>query len=154
MERALRLISRLAGRGLGGGDVIPLTVERIAGNRREAMVAAMEALTAQDSPVLERLDRFFEEHPTASRLKYGLRFVSHQLWDEVLGWAVTRGHWDDADLQAIDAYLFGGTVFRYATIFGGSFSRTRLWRRSPPASATSPSRYGRSWSRPGRSTRP
>ena len=124
MERALRLISRLAGRGLGGGDVIPLTVERIAGNRREAMVAAMEALTASDSPVLARLDRFFEEYPTTSRLKYGLRFVSHQLWDEVLGWAVTRGHWDDADLQAIDAYLFGGTVFRYATIFGGSFSRS------------------------------
>ena len=45
MERALRLISRLAGRGLGGGDVLPLTVERIAGNRREAMVAAMDALT-------------------------------------------------------------------------------------------------------------
>ena len=124
MERALRLISRLAGRGLGGGDVLPLTVERIAGNRREAMVAAMDALTSNDSPVLERLDRFFEEYPTASRLKYGLRFVSHQLWDEVLGWAVTRGHWDDADLQAIDAYLFGGTVFRYATIFGGSFSRS------------------------------
>ena len=124
MERALRLISRLAGRGLGGGDVLPLTVERIAGNRREAMVAAMDALTSNDSPVLERLDRFFEEHPTTSRLKYGLRFVSHQLWDEVLGWAVTRGHWDDADLQAIDAYLFGGTVFRYATIFGAGFSRS------------------------------
>jgi Protein of unknown function DUF262/Protein of unknown function (DUF1524) len=124
MERALRLVSRLAGRGLGGGDVIPLTVERIAGTRREAMVAAMQALTASDSPVLARLDRFFEEHPTKSGLKYGLRFVSHQLWDEVLGWAVTRGHWDDADLQAIDAYLFGGTVFRYATIFGGSFSRS------------------------------
>ena len=61
MERALRLISRLAGRGLGGGDVIPLTVERIAGNRREAMVAAMDALTSDGSPVLERLDRFFEE---------------------------------------------------------------------------------------------
>ena len=124
MERALRLISRLAGRGLGGGDVLPLTVERIAGNRREAMVAAMDALTSNDSPVLERLDRFFEEHPTESRLKYGLRYVSHQLWDEVLGWAVTRGHWDDADLQAIDAYLFGGTVFRYATIFGTGFSRS------------------------------
>ena len=123
-ERALRLVSRLAGRGLGGGDVLPLTVERIAGNRRKAMVAAMEALTSNDSPVLERLDRFFEEYPTASRLKYGLRFVSHQLWDEVLGWAVTRGRWDDADLQAIDAYLFGGTVFRYATIFGAGFSRS------------------------------
>jgi hypothetical protein len=124
MERALRLISRLAGRGLGGGDVIPLTVERIAGSRREAMVAATETLTLKDSPVLERLDRFFEDYPTASRLKYGLRFVSNQLWDEVLGWAVTRGHWDDADLQAIDAYLFGGTVFRYATIFGTGFSTT------------------------------
>jgi hypothetical protein len=124
MERALRVISRLAGRGLGGGDVLPLTVERIAGNRREAMVAAMDALTSTDSPVRERLDRFFEEHPTKSRLKYGLRFVSHQLWDDVLAWAVTCGHWDDADLQAIDAYLFGGTVFRYATIFGTGFSTT------------------------------
>jgi hypothetical protein len=124
MERALRLISRLAGRGLGGGDVIPLTVERIAGGRREAMVEAMHALTSKDSPVLERVDRFFEEHSTASRLKYGLRFVSNQLWDEVLGWAVTRGHWDDTDMEAIDAYLFGGTVFRYATIFGTGFSTT------------------------------
>ena len=124
MERALRLISRLAGRGLRGGDVLPLTVERIAGNRRDAMVAAMDALTSNDSPVLAHLDRFFEEHPTKSRLQYGLRYVSHQLWDDVLGWAVTRGRWDDADLQAIDAYLFGGTVFRYATIFGTGFSRT------------------------------
>lgn len=123
MERALRLISRLAGRGLGGGDVLPLTVERIAGNRREAMVAAMEALTSDDSPVLKLLDRFFEEYPSKSRLKYGLRYVSHQLWDEVLGWAVTRGRWDDTDLHAIDAYLFGGTVFHYATIFRASFSR-------------------------------
>lgn len=123
MERALRFISRLAGRGLGGGDVLPLTVERIAGGRREAMVAAMEALTSDGSPVLERLDRFFEEYSAASRLKYGLRFVSQQLWDDVLCWAITRGHWDNADLRAIDAYLFGGTVFRYATIFGASFSR-------------------------------
>ena len=124
MERALRFISRLAGRGLRGGDVLPLTVERIAGNRRDAMVAAMDALTSSDSPVLAHLDRFFEEYPTTSRLRYGLRYVSHQLWDDVLGWAVTRGHWDDADLQAIDAYLFGGTVFRYATIFGTGFSTT------------------------------
>ena len=123
MERALRLISRLAGRGLRGGDVLPLTVERIAGNRRDAMVAAMDALTLKGSPVLAGLDRFFEEYPTKSRLKYGLRFVTPQLWDEVLGWAVTRGHWDDADLQAVDAYLFGGTVFRYATILGATFSR-------------------------------
>jgi len=122
MERALRFISRLAGRGLGGGDVLPLTVERIAGGRREAMVAAMDALTRKDSPVLERLARFFEAYPAASRLKYGLRYVSYQLWDEVLGWAVTRGHWDDADLQAIDSFLFGGTLFRYATIFGTCFS--------------------------------
>ena len=104
--------------------------------------------------MLERLDRFFEEYPNASRLKYGLRYVSHQLWDEILGWAITRGRWDDADLQAIDAYLFGGTIFRYATIFGASFSRTRSWRRSRPAYATSPSRYRQSCSRPGRSTRP
>jgi Protein of unknown function (DUF1524) len=123
MERALRLISRLAGRGLGGGDVLPPTVERIAGNRREAMVEAMGALTSQGSPVLEGLERFFEEYPTKSRLKYGLRYVSRQLWDEVLGWTVTRGRWDDADLRAIDAYLFGGTVFRYATILGATFSR-------------------------------
>jgi hypothetical protein len=124
MERALRLISRLAGRGLRGGDVLPLTVERIAGNRRDAMVAAMDALTSSDSPVLATLDPFFEEYPTKSRLRYGLRHVSHQLWDDVLGWAVTRGRWDDADLHAIDAYLFGGTVFRYATILGTGFSRT------------------------------
>jgi hypothetical protein len=123
VDRALRLISRLAGRGLGGGDVIPLTVERIAGNRREAMVAAIDALTSDRSPVLGCLDRFFEEYSTASLLKYGLRYVSYHLWDEVLGWAVTSGHWDDADLKAIDAYLFGGTVFRYATIFGPTFSR-------------------------------
>ena len=124
MEQALRLISRLAGRGLGGGDVIPLSVERIAGARRDAMVAAMQTLTMNDSPVLERLDRFFEEHAAVSRLKYGLRFVSQQLWDDVLGWAVTRGHWDDADLHAIDAYLVGGTLFSYPSIFGTGFSTT------------------------------
>jgi hypothetical protein len=124
IERALRLISRLAGRGLGGGDVIPLTVERIARNRRDAMIAALDALTSGASPVLGRLDRFVEEYLTASRLTYGVWFVSYQLWDEVLGWAVTRGHWADSDLEAIDAYLFGGTVFRYATIFRDTFSRS------------------------------
>ena len=124
MERALRLISRLAGRGLAGGDVIPLTVERIAGGRRDAMVAAMEALTSKASPVLQHLDRFFEDHSAASQLKYGLRFVSNQLWDDVLGWAVTRGHWDEADLKAIDAYLFGGTMLSYPSILGTGFSTT------------------------------
>ena len=88
------------------------------------MVAAMDALTSRESPVLERLDRFFKEYPTMSQLKYGLWFVSNQLWDDVLGWAVARGQWDDADLRAIDAYLFGGTLFRYATILSTGFSTT------------------------------
>ncbi|MGO9909036.1 MAG: hypothetical protein ACLP4R_27070 [Solirubrobacteraceae bacterium] len=60
MERALRFISRLAGRGLEGGDVLPLVVECIAGSRREAIVEAMDALTLKDSTALERLDAFFE----------------------------------------------------------------------------------------------
>jgi hypothetical protein len=131
MEPSLRFISRLAGRGLGEGDVLPLRVERIAGSRREEMIAAMDALTLKDSsPVLERLDRFFEEYPAASRLKYGLWFVSQQLWDGVLGWAVTRGHWDDADLQAIDssAGRSSGTQRSFAPASVGA----RSGRRWPP----------------------
>jgi hypothetical protein len=89
------------------------------------LAGAPEPLRGQIQRQVVRANGGHEPRPhLASRLKYGLRFVSHQLWDEVLGWAVTRGRWDDADLQAIDAYLFGGTVFRYATIFGARFSRS------------------------------
>jgi hypothetical protein len=126
LKQALRLISRLAGRSLGR-DVIPLTVERIAGDNGDAMIDAMRALTTmRQSPALDRLIQFFHDYPTASRLKYGLRFVREQLWDEVLAWAVARGHWDAADLQIIDSYLLGATLFQYPTVLGDAFSRRAL----------------------------
>jgi NAD dependent epimerase/dehydratase family/Protein of unknown function (DUF1524) len=121
-----RLVPQLIERG---HEVIGTSKSRGKAERIAALGARAIVLDLLDAPavgkvVLDSEPDAVVNQATASRLKYGLRFVSHQLWDDVLGWAVTRGHWDDADLQKIDAYLLGGTVFRYATIFGGSFSRS------------------------------
>lgn len=126
MMGALRLISRVAARSLGRGDVIPLRVSRIAGASREAMVSAMGHLTAEGSALLTQLARFTQDFGSESGLGFAARLVRGQLWDEVLAWAVVRGTWDRADLKTIDEYLVGASLFSYSTIFGTTFSTISL----------------------------
>jgi hypothetical protein len=123
IERSLRLISRLAGRGIGRGDVLPLHVDRIIGQHRIAFVDAMGQLTADESRAMKRIAKFFTQLRSRSRLGYGLRYVNQWLWDETVAWAITVDEWAEADFHAIDAYLLGGTLFAYPTVF-----RDTYWR--------------------------
>ena len=155
MERALRLISRLAGRGLRGGDVLPLTVERIAGNRRDAMVAAMDALTSNDSPVLAAprpVLRGASDQVAASSTACGTSATNCGTRSSAGRSPAGAGTTPTCkrSTRTSSAGRSSGTPRSSAP----ASARPRSWRRSPPASATSPSRYGRSCSRPGRSTRP
>ena len=86
------------------------------------MIAAMSLLTAEGSTVLARLEEFTVAFCSQSRLGYAIRMVRERLWDEVFAWAVVKGTWSDSDLQTIDDYLLGGTLFAYPSIFGTSFS--------------------------------
>ncbi|WP_104130428.1 hypothetical protein [Cryobacterium sp. N21] len=82
---ALRLVSRLASRGLGQGDLLPLRVDRLTGRQREPLVHALQELTAQTSVVLARVGACAAWLRDNSELGYGLRLVTADLWDEVLG---------------------------------------------------------------------
>lgn len=126
IDGALRLVSRLAARALGRGDVLPLRVGRISGASRDPMVRAMSQLTAEGSEVLSRLTRFTAAYGSGTKLGYAVRLVRPQLWDEVLAWAAVRGHWDEPDLRAIDAYLLGASLFSYPTVFGTAFNLLSL----------------------------
>jgi hypothetical protein len=126
MDGALRLVSRLAARALSRGDVLPLRVGRISGASREPMVRAMSQLTAEGSEVLSRLTRFTADFGSGTELGYAARLVRAQLWDEVLAWAAVRGRWDESDLQAIDSYLLGASLFSYPTVFGTAFNLLSL----------------------------
>lgn len=90
----------------------------------------MQELTADNSQIVSRIQRFTSWLREHSRLGLGLKQVSGRLWDEVLAWAVTSNKLDDAwyaeNLLAIDAYLLGATLFRYPRVLGDSFRRTAL----------------------------
>jgi hypothetical protein len=123
IERSLRLISRLASRGIGRGDVLPLHVDRIIGQHRIAFVDAMGQLTADESRAMQRIAGFFTQLRSRSRLGYGLRYVNQWLWDETVAWAITADEWTEADFESIDAYLLGGTLFAYPTVFRDTYRR-------------------------------
>lgn len=123
----LQLVSRLGSRGIGQGDLLPLTVDRLAGSRGAPLIAAMGRLTEPDSRALLRMRDFAEVVRERSRLGYGLRLVAWQVWDEVLAWAAVSGNadpaWWEQNLPAVDAYLLGASVFRYPTVLGDRYRR-------------------------------
>lgn len=127
---ALQIVSRLASRGIGQGDLLPLTVDRLAGPRGAPLITAMQELTADGSRLVKRIRRFSSWLVAHSRLGFGIRLVSGRVWDEVLAWAVISTREDDAwyaeNLPTIDAYLLGATLFRYPRVLGDSFRRTAL----------------------------
>lgn len=126
----LQLVSRLAARGLGQGDVIPLAVDRLAGPRGAELIGAMQELTEENSPFIVRLGSFCVGFVERSKLGFGLTRISSRVWDEVLGWAVTTSRRDDQwlalNVPIIDSYLLGATLFRYAQVLGTRFQRAGL----------------------------
>lgn len=124
---ALRFLSRLASRAVGHGDVLPLSIDRLAGQRGALLREAMEELTAPDSTVRERLasfSRWFLDH---SELGYGLHRIASELWDDVLAWVASSPRSDDEwwqqNTQLIDSYLLGATLLRYRAVMGDAFRR-------------------------------
>lgn len=125
----LQLVSRLAARGLGQGDVLPLAVDRLAGPRGGELIEAMRELTQENSAFVIALASFSAHLKRRSRLGHGLSLISTRVWDEVLGWAGTRRQdvdWLDRNVPIVDAYLLGATLFRYERVLGAKFQRTAL----------------------------
>ncbi|WP_170955395.1 DUF262 domain-containing protein [Ornithinimicrobium cerasi] len=127
---ALRMVSRLASRGLGYGDPLPLVVDRLTGRQGESLMAAMEELTDDNAIALRRLSAFTQWYVEHSQLRYGLRQVTWQLWDEVLAWAAANHRsdekWYGENLELIDSYLLGATLFSYRSVMGEKFARLAL----------------------------
>lgn len=122
----LRFVSRLASRGIGQGDLLPLSVDRLTGRLGEPLRLAMEELTAEGSVALRRIKAFSSWYAANSELGFVLNLVTPELWDDVLAWAAGSDRGDDsfADSRAtIDAYLLGATVFRYRAVLGDRFHR-------------------------------
>ena len=127
---ALQLLSRLSSRGIGQADLVPLTVDRLAGPRGEWLITAMDRISSPDSPVAGRMRRLADLLRTRSSIGYSLTQVSWQLWDEVLVWAAATPTddewWWQQNIPLIDAYLLGATMFRYPQILGGRYRRIAL----------------------------
>jgi hypothetical protein len=139
---ALRFVSRLASRAIRQGDLLPMTVDRLAGNRGRPLIEAISQLTVADSPLIRRLTAFSEVVEARSKLGFGLRLVSWQLWDEVLIWAVAYeeadGSWFTESLPLIDAYLFGASLFRYPQILGDRYQRAALMEAAAAGASGQP----------------
>lgn len=124
---ALRLTSRLASRGLGYGDILPLTVERLVGARGEVLLRALEELTEPESLFLSRSAAFSTWFTERSDLGFVLRMVTPEHWDEVYAWVAASQRsdieWFEENRVAIDTYLLGATLFRYRSVMRDTFRR-------------------------------
>ncbi|WP_298040580.1 DUF262 domain-containing protein [uncultured Microbacterium sp.] len=122
---ALRFLSRLAGRGLGHGDALPLSVDRLTGKRGALLREAMQALSADGSTVRTRVAAFSGWYLENSSLGYGINRIASELWDDVLAWVAASDDGGEAlwqrNLDAIDSYVLGATLFRYRTIIRDAF---------------------------------
>lgn len=83
---ALRFISRLASRGLGHGDPLPLATDRLTEPIGASLRAAMQELTAPEAVALGRVSAFSSWMQDNSQLDFALHLVTPELWDEVLAW--------------------------------------------------------------------
>lgn len=122
---ALRFLSRLAGRGLGHGDALPLTVDRLTGGQGALLRKAMRALSADGSTVRARIAAFSAWYLANSSLGYGIHRIPNELWDDVLAWVAASDHSNEKhwkrNLDAIDSYVLGATLFRYRAILRDPF---------------------------------
>ena len=128
--QGLRFLSRLASRGLGRGDLLPLTVDRLAGDRGALLLTAMDELTSHGSTVMMRLESFSCWYSEHSDLGYALRLVTHELWDDVLAWVAASARddveWFELNKALIDSYLLGATMFDYRSVLGSQFHRLAM----------------------------
>jgi hypothetical protein len=128
---ALRLTARLAARGLGQPDVVPLTVDRLTGPRGQALIVAMQTLSDAEGLPLRRMAAALHAVMEFSRLGFGLYSADPRLWDEVLAWAAVHpraeeARWLAEQLPAIDSYLFGATAFNYPSVLRDPFARLAM----------------------------
>jgi hypothetical protein len=127
---ALRFLSRLASRGLGYGDPLPLAVDRLVGPQGDSVLRAMRELTDDDSEALKRIGRFSSWYQCSSELGYVLQQVTNTLWDDVLAWAAASARsdndWYGENRDLIDSYLLGATIFGYRSVMGDTFHRLAL----------------------------
>lgn len=127
---AVRFLSRVAGLGIGQGDLLPLSIDRLAGDRGEVLRTALTELAAEDSTLLKRVRLFTEWYIQNSELGYVLHQVEAGLFDDVLGWVAACSNsgtdWYEESKPLIDSYLLGATLFRYRSVLGDPFRRIAL----------------------------
>jgi hypothetical protein len=125
----LRILTRLAARAVRQPDIVPLTVDRMAGARGNAMIDALEQID-EKSAAVQRMQRLTTIMASKSSLGFGLYSVDDRLWDDVLAWAAVSARNDDAwlieNVPIIDAYLIGATAFQYPTILRDRFARLAM----------------------------
>jgi hypothetical protein len=124
---ALRVLSRLASVRIDQGDMLPLRVDRLNGDKGQRLINALEDLVSS-GPELGRMRLLTRALVDRSPLGHGLRLVDAQLYDHVLAWAAVNAAVEDegwlaAVLPAVEAYLVGATAYRYLTVLRDTFSR-------------------------------
>jgi hypothetical protein len=123
----LRVLSRLASIQVDQGDMLPLRVDRLNGNKGAKLIAALEDL-ASSGPQLPRMSALSKALTDDSGLGHALRLVHDDLWDHVFGWAAVNPVADDAVLlgsaaKEVGTYLLGATAYYYPTVLRETFSR-------------------------------
>jgi hypothetical protein len=125
---SLRLLARLASRGISAEDLQPLRVDRLNPPKGQQIISIMQHLAHDEKGVLARIRILGDSLTSKSRLGYGLFYVNPMLFDHVFGWAAITPLAVDAEylesqLQNIDTYLLGATAFQYPTVFLDTFAR-------------------------------
>jgi Protein of unknown function DUF262 len=125
---ALRLLARLASRARSGEDLLPLRVDRLNGAKGRQLVAMMERLAADDSPVLARIGVLGRLLTTESAIGHGLGLLDDGLLDHVFAWAAVNPAADAEDavrphLASVESYLIGAHAFRYPSVFREGYLR-------------------------------
>ena len=92
---ALRILARLASRARSREDLLPLRVDRLNGPKGELLIETMEALAADDSPVMVRFGVLGRLLTTKSSIGNGLRLIDDKLLDHVFGWAACNVRAED-----------------------------------------------------------
>lgn len=124
---ALRVLSRLASVQVDQGDMLPLRVDRLNGEKGQKVIRALESLVTS-GPELRRMKLLTSALIDVSGLGHALHLVDPQLYDHVLGWAaVNEAIENERKLQdwlpTISSYLVGATAYRHLTVLRDTFSR-------------------------------
>lgn len=124
---ALRVLSRLASVQVDQGDMLPLRIDRLNGDKGQQVIRALEGLVTS-GPELRRMSGITSALIDGSGLGHALHLVDEQLYDHVLGWAAVNpaieneGRLQDW-LPTVSSYLVGATAYRHLTVLRDTFSR-------------------------------